>query len=93
MKTVFPKNQRFYLNKRIFFLLLILLAFILTTKAEKSDKSETADIPLIHDITYDYHLFVHSDPTQLDCRGSLSFSVSLPKDTSRMIFERTRKHI
>ena len=52
----------------------------------------SSDEPLIQDITYDYQLFYNND-SELDCVGTLSLLISLPENTSYLIFERTPSHM
>lgn len=53
---------------------------------------ETYDEPVIEDISYAYHLF-NGDYEELDCRGTLVLSLSLPENAKTLIFERTVPHI
>lgn len=54
-------------------------------------ESETQDEPLIYDVEYSYNLFYDSK-SNLECVGSLSFSISLPTNTDTFILERTSPH-
>ncbi len=89
-----PESIKYYLNNRLLFLLLMFLAFSINVKAGNIDTIElmASDEPLIQDITYDYQLFYNND-SELDCVGTLNLSISLPGNTSHLLFERTRSHI
>lgn len=42
---------------------------------------------LVHDITYDYHLF--EDSGKINCNGTLKFSLSFPENTSYVVLGRS----
>ncbi len=90
-----PEPLKYYLDNRLLFLLLMFLAFSINVKAMSIDTIELmdSDEPLIQDITYDYQLFYDYNWSGFDCVGTLSFSVSLPGNTSRLLFYRTTSYI
>lgn len=86
------KHLKYYLDNRCIYLLIMSLAFF-NAKAGNiiMSESKTSNNQLVHNITYTYHLF--NDQTGLDCFGTLDLSLTLPKNTVRLIFERTTPHI
>lgn len=90
----FPKHLKYYLDNRHLFLLSVFLVFALIAKAGNTGmpELETLEESLIQDVSYSYHL--HSgDQSGLDCCGILSLFISLPKNATALIFERTHPHI
>lgn len=47
---------------------------------------------LIQEVTYDYQLFLGSRE-KLDCKGDLNLSMSLPKNTWKLFFEKSKPHL
>lgn len=87
--------RKYYSNNRLLFRLLTLLAFSINAKARNNDvlvlTASNSDA-LIQDITCNYQLFYNND-SELDCVGTLSLLISLPENTSYLIFERTPSHM
>lgn len=54
-------------------------------------KPEDAE-DLIQEVTYNYHLFTGARE-KLDCKGDLNLTLSLPENTSRLIFEKSKPHL
>lgn len=90
-----PEPLKYYLNNRLLFLLLTFFAFSINAKAMSIDTIELmdSDEPLIQNITYNYQLFYDYNWSEFDCVGTLNFSVSLPENTSRLLFYRTTSYV
>lgn len=89
----YQKFLKYCLNEEVLTLVLVIVAFSVCIKAEKTlaPQFEIKEMPLIMDVTYSYELFSDSQ-MKLDCVGTLSLSLSLPSDVSisHLIFERTK---
>lgn len=88
-----PILQKYSSNNRVVFLLFVALACSINAQARNVGtlESEVQVEPLIYDATYSYNLFYDSK-SNLECVGSLSFSISLPTNTDTFILERTSPH-
>lgn len=62
-----------------------------TLEYEPTFDRENAE-SLIKEVEYNYKLFSGSGE-KLDCKGDLNLSMSLPENTSRLIFERSKPHL
>lgn len=62
-----------------------------TLEYEPTFDRENAE-SLVKEVEYNYQLFSGSGE-KLDCKGDLYLSMSLPENTSRLIFERSKPHL
>lgn len=82
------------LENRHSLLILMFLVLSLSAKATNTGTSipTSQETPLIQNINYEYQLISKSQD-ELDCVGTLSFSISLPPNATILLFERTTPHV
>lgn len=70
---------------------LFLLATLYCTNIYADDTSDYPAIPELRNIVYDYELT--EENSHISCSGTLSFDIYYPKDTKRIIFEKSRGYL